>query len=90
MKSEMENYAVYNAQALNEGNVWVMFLLLGWSYGSMNKIVKQIFYYLTLGGCGVWTIYRLFTLGGAIKRYNKDLALRCGMSTEDMVKLGLL
>lgn len=90
MKSEMRSYDAYNAQAVNEGNVWVMFLLLGWSYGSMNQMVKQVFYYLTLGGCGIWTLYRLFTLSGAIKKYNKGVAVRCGMSTEDMLKLELI
>ena len=38
MKSEMKSYDVYNAKAVNGGNVWVMFLLLGWSYGSMNQM----------------------------------------------------
>ena len=31
-------------------------------YGSLGSMVKQIFYYLTLGGLGLWTLYRLFTL----------------------------
>jgi hypothetical protein len=42
----------------------------------MDKIGKQILFYLTLGGCGIWTLYRLFTLNGAIKEYNKKIAAR--------------
>ena len=56
----------------------------------MNQVLKQVFYYLTLGGCGIWTLYRLFTLSGAIRKYNKGVAVRCGMSTEDMLKLELI
>lgn len=86
----MTNYDAYNAKAVDKGNIWILFLLLGWSYGSMDQMVKQIFYYLTLGGCGLWTLYRLFTLSGAIKKYNKQVALKCGLSTEDMLKLELI
>ena len=86
----MTNYDAYNAQAVDKGSIWILFLLLGWSYGSMNKMGKQIFYYLTLGGCGLWTLYRLFTLSGAIKKHNKKVAVKCGLSTEDMLKLELI
>jgi hypothetical protein len=55
----------------------------------MNQMAKQVFYYLTLGGLGVWTLYRLFTLNAAIKNYNRKLALKVGLSSEDLIKLGL-
>lgn len=85
----MTNYDAYNAQKVDKGNIWILFLLLGWSYGSMNQMAKQVFYYLTLGGLGVWTLYRLFTLNTAIKNYNRKLALKVGLSSEDLIKLGL-
>jgi len=86
----MTNYDAYDAQALDKGSIWILFLLVGWSYGSMNNMGKQIFYYLTLGGCGLWTLYRLFTLSGAIKKYNKKVAVKYGLSTEEMLKLELI
>ena len=38
--------AYQNASA-NKTTVWLLFLFLGWSYGSMDKIGLQIVYYLT-------------------------------------------
>ena len=42
----MTNYDAYNAQAVDKGSIWILFLLVGWSYGSMNKMGKQIFYFV--------------------------------------------
>lgn len=86
----MTNFEAYNAQKVNGQTIWLTFLLAGWSYGSMGQVAKQVFFYLTLGGFGLWTIYRLFTLGGAIKNHNKGIAIKCGLNSEDLIKLGLL
>ena len=86
----MTNFEAYNAQKLNGQTIWLTFLLAGWSYGSMGQIAKQIFFYLTLGGFGLWSMYRLFTLNKAIKSYNKKIAINCGLTSEDLIKLGLL
>ncbi len=67
----------------------VIILFLGWSYGSMGKMGKQIFYYLTIGGIGMWALYRLFTLNGAIRKYNKQIAYDCGFTNDEVIKLGL-
>ena len=86
----MTNFEAYNAQKLNGQTIWLTFLLAGWSYGSMGQIAKQIFFYLTIGGFGLWTMYRLFTLNKAVKSYNKKVAINCGLTSEDLIKLGLL
>lgn len=80
---------IYNQRSLNKTTSWLLFLFLGWSYGSMDQIAKQIFFYLTLGGCGIWTLYRLFTLSGAINKYNKKVAAQAGMDNQEMASLGL-
>ena len=54
----------------NPSTIWITFLFLGWSYGSLGQPVKQLFYYLTLGGFGLWTLYVLFTLNSKIRKYN--------------------
>ena len=54
-------------------NVWLTFLLLGWSYGSLGQIGKQIAFYVTFGGFGLWTLYVLFTLNSKIRKYEKAL-----------------
>jgi hypothetical protein len=81
---------IFNAQKADRTQIWLLFVIVGWSYGSMGSMSKQLFYYLTFGGFGVWTIYRLFTLDKEIKKYNIKLARNCGMSTQDIIKIGLI
>jgi hypothetical protein len=85
----MDKQFTYQQRALTPTTMWLLFLILGWSYGSMGKMGKQIFYYITLGGIGFWIIYRLFTLNGAIRKYNKQIAYECGFTNDEVIKLGL-
>tara|TARA_R110002126_G_scaffold206691_1_gene353818 strand:+ start:4563 stop:4829 length:267 start_codon:yes stop_codon:yes gene_type:complete len=80
----------YEMRKANTGTVWILFLLFGWSYGSLNKIGIQILFYLTLGGFGLWTLIRLFTLSGSIKSYNRKIAGQLGLSNQEMSNLDLL
>ncbi len=84
-----EKLAFYNQSKLDASKIWLLFLLLGWSYGSMGQMGKQILYYLTIGGLGIWAIYRLFTLNGKVKKYNRDIALRVGLDATDLLMLGI-
>jgi hypothetical protein len=86
----MEKELIYNGRKLNTGNVWLMFMFLGWSYGSMDKIGKQILFYFTIGGFGLWTLYVMFTLNKKIKEHNKKIALQCGFEVTDLLKHGLV
>ena len=88
-QSNTENLLIYNSRKISSGTIWILFLFLGWSYGSLGNMVKQVFYYLTFGGLGLWALYRLFTLNGAIKKYNRKIATEIGLSAEDILKLGL-
>ena len=81
----MTNFQAYNSQKVNNSKIWLLFLFFGWSYGSMDKFGKQVFFYLTLGGVGLWTLYRFFTLNKAIKNYNKKIAVNCGLTSEEMI-----
>ena len=83
-----EKLAFYNGSKLDASKIWLLFLLLGWSYGSMGQMGKQILYYLTLGGLGFWAIYLIFTLNGKVKKYNREVALRVGLDEKDMLMLG--
>jgi hypothetical protein len=60
-------------------NVWLTFLLLGWSYGSLGQIGKQFAFYITLGGLGLWSLYVLFTLSGKIKKYEDKIKRELGI-----------
>ena len=84
-----EKLTFYNERRVDSGSMWLKFLFLGWSYGSIGEMGKQICYYLTLGGLGTWTLYIFFTLNGKIKRYNRDIANKVGLSQEDIIMLGL-
>ena len=80
---------IYQNRKANPTTVWLLFFFLGWSYGSLGKVGLQILYYITLGGLGVWTLIRLFTLSGAIKEYNRNVATEIGLSDEEKTSLGV-
>ena len=86
---DTDKLLIYNQRSINKTTTWLLFLFLGWSYGSMDQVGKQIFFYLTLGGLGVWTLVRLFTLSGAIQDYNKKVAAEVGMDKQEMASMGL-
>ena len=85
----MENIMYYNERKVNKGQIWLLFLFLGWSYGSLGKMGKQILFYLTLGGFGIGTLIRFFTLNPDIRKYNSRIALECGLTQEEILRMGL-
>jgi hypothetical protein len=80
---------IYQSRKANPTNIWLLFLFLGWSYGSLGNIGLQLLYYITLGGFGIWMLVRLFTLSGAIKDYNRQIAAQVGLTSEEMMSLGV-
>jgi len=86
----MEKEIIYNNRKLNNTKTWLLFLFFGWSYGSMGNIGKQILFYITLGGFGLWTLYVMFTLNKKIKSYNRLTAVKIGYKTKDLIKEGLI
>jgi hypothetical protein len=74
----MEKELIYEVRKAK--NVWLTFLLLGWSYGSLGQVGKQVAFYLTFGGFGIWTIYVLFTLNSKIEKYNNNLRKELGLT----------
>jgi hypothetical protein len=85
-----EKLILAQKELLSKGTIWILFLFLGWSYGSMGKIGTQILFYITFGGIGIWALVRLFTLNGAIKGYNKAICVKYGLDANDMLLLGVL
>jgi hypothetical protein len=75
---------IAQSETISTSTAWLLFLFFGWSYGSMGKVGKQILFYLTFGGVGVWAFIRLFTLNSDIKNYNNGIYLKHGLN--DMVK----
>jgi hypothetical protein len=88
MENSISNELAYSSQKAN--NIWLFFLLFGWSYGAFNQMGKQIFFWITFGGCGFWWFYLLFTLSNKIKQHNRQVALRCGFTQEQMLKYDLI
>jgi hypothetical protein len=85
----MDELFAYQQNAVIPTSIWLLFLFLGLSYGSMGKMSKQFFYYLTLIGIDFWIIYLLFKLNGAIRKYNKQIANDCGFTNDEVIKLEL-
>jgi len=86
----MDKQFAYNERKANTTLIWLLFLFLGWSYGSLGKIGIQILYYITISGLGIWTLIRLFTLQGAIRDYNKKIAMELGFDNAELVQIGLI
>jgi hypothetical protein len=85
-----EKLMMYNTVKLSEGKIWLLFLLCGWSYGSMNQMGKQILFYITFAGCFFWMFYRMVTLNSKIKEYNRKKAIEIGMTSQELSMLGLV
>ena len=81
---------IYQSRSANTTTVWLLVIFLGWSYGSLGSIGLQILYYITLGGFGIWALIRLFTLSGAIKDYNRQIAMQVGLSNDEKMSLGVI
>ena len=80
----------YESRKAHPTNIWLLFLFLGWSYGSLDKVGLQVLFYLTAGGLGIWAFIRLFTLNGSIKEYNRRVATQVGLDDQEMAILNLL
>ena len=87
---DTDKLLAFESRKANPTTVWLLFLFLGWSYGSLDKIGLQILYYITFGGFGLWALIRLFTLNGDIKSYNRRIAGQIGLDNQDMAILNLL
>ena len=85
----MTNYEVFNHRKVSSTKIWMLFLFFGWSYGSLGQGFKQFLFYITLGGFGLWTLYRLFTLSGAIRKRNRYIAIKCGLTEDELKRLAL-
>ena len=86
----MDKQFAYNERKANPTLIWLLFLFIGWSYGSLDKVGIQILFYVTLGGVGVWALIRLFTLQGSSRDYNRKIAMELGFSSEEVIKMGLV
>ena len=86
----MDKILIYSEKKANPVLIWILFLFLGWSYGSLGKGGTQVLYYITLGGVGLWLLIRLFTLNGAIREYNKKVAREIGFTNDELMQLGLI
>jgi len=56
----------------------------------MDKVGKQVLFYVTFGGLGFWALIRLFTLNGAIKEYNRKKGILANLSSKQMIAMGLI
>ena len=85
----MNKINFYQSRKLDKSTMWLLFLFLGWSYGSLDQMGKQILYYITFGGLGLWMLYVLFTLNKKVDDYNRSIAINLDMSNDDMRMLGI-
>jgi len=85
-----EKQIMYSNQKLSTGTTYLLFLFFGYSYGAFSQWGKQILFWITFGGFGIWAFILLFTLGGKVKEHNKKIAMRCGFDNEELVRYNLV
>lgn len=85
----MNKINYYQSRKLDKSTMWLLFLFLGWSYGSMDQMGKQLLYYITFGGLGLWMLYVLLTLNKKVDNYNRKIAIQVNLSEDEMRMLGL-
>lgn len=76
----LQKMTLANQEIVKPSTVWLMFMFLGWSYGSLGKGFAQFFFYITCGGLGVWTLIRFFTLSSSIRQYNNSVYIKHGLN----------
>jgi hypothetical protein len=60
----------------SKGIAYLFWFFFGAHYAYLGKWGTQIFYWITLGGFGVWAIIDLFTLSGKVELYNTNVELK--------------
>lgn len=66
-----KNYLRSQLKSPNTG--YLLLFFLGFHYVYMGKLVLQIFYWLTLGGFGIWFVIDLVTLANRISNHNYSI-----------------
>jgi hypothetical protein len=78
-EKNMQGEMVYEMKKIQKNQAWGLFLLFGWCYGSLGQIWKQMVFYLTLGGFGVWALYVFVTFNKKINKANKKIRTDLGI-----------
>ena len=89
-EDEVAKLLLYDAMKLDPTKMLLLHIFLGWSYGSMGQTGTQVLFYCTLGGLGVWSLIRCFTVSKDVKAYNRQKALEVGIRQSEFLKLGLI
>lgn len=84
-----EKLMIYKERRQDKTLAWILFLFLGWSYGSYGEYFKQVLYYITFAGLGLWWIYILFTLSSKINNHNRRIAFEVGFTDAELHTIGL-
>ncbi len=64
----------YNRKEKSISLAYVFHLVAGLAYAYEGKWIKQILFWITFYGFGVWWVVQLFRLPGSIKKTNKEIA----------------
>ena len=69
-----ENNKYYlQSQVRTLSTAYLLWFFLGAHYAYLGQWGKQILYYITLGGLGIWALYDLFTMKNKINQFNAPI-----------------
>lgn len=60
----------------NTGTAYLFFFLLGAHYAYLGQWVKQILFWFTFGGFGIWALVDLFSIGSKVEQHNTKEELK--------------
>lgn len=68
--------AYLQSKLKSTGKAYVYFCCFGSHYLYLGKIIIQLFFWITLGGFGIWALYDLFTLSGKVNTSNDRILIK--------------
>lgn len=67
------NSHLLQSQLKSTGTAYLFFFLLGAHYIYLGQIGKQLLFWITFGGIGIWALIDLFTLGSKVDNANAPI-----------------
>lgn len=64
----------YQRSAKGSGITYLFWFFFGCHYAYLGQWGKQILFWCTFGGAGLWMLIDLFRIPGLVSDYNKDVA----------------
>ena len=77
MMDQAQKQLLYESKKKSTGLAYVFFLLLGCHYAYLGDWGKQLLFWITGGGLGIWVLIDLFRMSSLVREHNTRVMLEC-------------